>query len=39
MIETLEALYNDPEKEGIPKPGKRKDEGKSEGDQEPDSGG
>ncbi len=39
MIETLEALYNTSEKDGIPQPGDRKDEGKSEGDQEPSSGG
>ena len=39
MRETLEALRNSPDKEGIPQPGERKDEGKSEGDQEPSSGG
>ena len=32
MIETLEALSNSPEKDGIPQPGKGKDEGKTSGD-------
>lgn len=31
MRETLEALRNSPQKDGIPKPGER-DEGKGEGD-------
>ncbi len=31
MIEKLEALHNNPEKDGVPQPGER-DEGKGQGD-------